>query len=132
MALNSNIEWTHDTANLWHGCTKVHKGCDHCYAETQSKRFRNDIWGDEKSRLIVKSFFSSLTKYQELAIENNEVRRVFVGSMMDIFEKSMPLIDSKGNPCFYEQQGFQGAREYDLTTVGAMSSSGLRVINFQI
>lgn len=32
MAQNSKIEWTHHTANLWHGCTAVHEGCDNCYA----------------------------------------------------------------------------------------------------
>ena len=31
------------------------------------------------------------------AKELNQIHRVFVGSMMDIFEKPMPLIDSKGN-----------------------------------
>ena len=38
MAQNSKIEWTHHTGNLWWGCTKVHEGCDNCYAETLAKR----------------------------------------------------------------------------------------------
>lgn len=97
MAQNSKIEWTHHTANLWHGCTKVHEGCDNCYAETLSKRWGNDIWGNDKPRKIVKSVFNDLERYQNLAKDANEIHRVFVGSMMDIFEKPMPLIDSKGN-----------------------------------
>jgi protein gp37 len=96
MAQNSKIEWTHHTANLWHGCTKVHEGCDNCYAETLAKRWGNDIWGNDKSRKIINSVFNELDKFQRIAKEANEMQRVFVGSMMDIFEKPMPLIDSKG------------------------------------
>lgn len=101
MAENSKIEWTHHTANLWHGCTKVHEGCDHCYAETLSKRWKRDIWGNDKPRMEIKSAFSDLDKYQRLAEEASEVHRVFIGSMMDIFEKPMPLVDSKGNERLY-------------------------------
>jgi protein gp37 len=96
MAQNSKIEWTKHTANLWHGCCKVHAGCDNCYAETLSKRFGKDIWGNDAPRLQINSFFFDLSKYQKLAAEAGEIHRVFVGSMMDIFEKPMPMIDSKG------------------------------------
>ena len=98
MAQNSKIEWTTHTANLWHGCTKVHEGCDNCYAETLSKRWGNDVWGNDKPRKEIKSVWSDLAKYQKLAKESGEIHRVFVGSMMDIFEKPMRLIDSKGEP----------------------------------
>ena len=97
MAQNSKIEWTHHTANLWHGCTKVHEGCDNCYAETLAKRWGNDIWGNNKPRKAINSVWADLDKYQKLAKEANDIHRVFVGSMMDIFEKPMPLIDSKGD-----------------------------------
>jgi len=96
MAQNSKIEWTHHTANLWHGCTKVHEGCDNCYAETLAKRWGNDIWGNDKPRKVIDSVFRELDKFQKLAKDANEIQRVFVGSMMDIFEKPMPVIDSKG------------------------------------
>lgn len=101
MAQNSKIEWTHHTANLWHGCTKVHEGCDNCYAETLAKRWGNDIWGNDKPRKEIKSVWNDLLKYQKLAEKANEVHRVFVGSMMDIFEKPMML---------------QGERVYKLNT----------------
>lgn len=96
MAQNSKIEWTTHTANLWHGCTKVHEGCDNCYAETLSKRWGNDIWGNDKPRKLIMSVWKDIAKYQQLAKDAGEIHRVFVGSMMDIFEKGMPLIDSKG------------------------------------
>lgn len=104
MAQNSKIEWTHHTANLWHGCTKVHEGCDNCYAETLSKRWGNDVWGNDKPRKEIKSVWNELIKYQKLAKEANEIHRVFVGSMMDIFEKPMPLIDSKGFQLSYNTE----------------------------
>ena len=96
MAQNSKIEWTHHTANLWHGCTKVHEGCDNCYAETLSKRWGNDVWGNDKPRKEIKSVWTELQKMQDAAKKVTEQHRVFVGSMMDIFEKPMPLINSKG------------------------------------
>lgn len=54
------------------------------------------MWGNDKARLEVKSVWSNLAKYQKLAKEAGEIHKVFVGSMMDIFEKPMPMIDSKG------------------------------------
>ncbi len=97
MAQNSKIEWTTHSANLWHGCVSVHSGCDNCYAETLSKRWGNDVWGNDKPRKEVKSVWNDLAKYQKLAKEAGAIHKVFVGSMMDIFEKPMPIIDSKGN-----------------------------------
>ena len=40
MAYGSAIEWTHSTWNPVTGCTKVSAGCDNCYAERFSERFR--------------------------------------------------------------------------------------------
>ncbi|MDB5240100.1 MAG: hypothetical protein JWP57_725 [Spirosoma sp.] len=98
MAQDSKIEWTHHTQNLWHGCTHVHEGCDNCYAEALSHRWGNDIWGNDKPRKFIQSASDDLYRYQARAQKAGEVHRVFVGSMMDIFEKPMPMIDSKGVP----------------------------------
>jgi protein gp37 len=96
MAQNSKIEWCDHTVNLWWGCTKVHAGCDHCYAEMLSHRWGQNVWGNDAPRRIIKNSFSDLQKYQKLAAAAVEIHRVFVGSMMDIFEKPMPLVDSEG------------------------------------
>ena len=93
----SPIEWTMHTGNLWFGCAKVHKGCMNCYANVIAKRFGHDVWGINKFRRLIKSFLSDLRKYQKFAENADEIHRVFVGSMMDIFEKPMPLIDCNGN-----------------------------------
>lgn len=96
MAQNSKIEWTTHTANIWWGCTKVHEGCDNCYAETLANRWGSNVWGNDNPRRLIKGFFQDLNNYQTAAKKAGEIHRVFVGSMMDIFEKPMPLINSKG------------------------------------
>ena len=106
MAENSKIEWTHHTANLWWGCTKVHAGCDNCYAETLSKRYGKDVWGKDKSRRMIKNVWSELIRFQKEAKEKNTTHRVFVGSMMDIFEKPMPLVDYNGYSYLEEENEF--------------------------
>lgn len=97
MGKDSKIEWCHHTCNLVHGCTHAQSiGCDNCYAETISKRWGRDIWGNDKPRLEIQSVWKNFATFQKLAKEANEMHRVFVGSMMDIFEKPMPVINSKG------------------------------------
>ena len=97
MAENSKIEWTHHTANLWWGCTEVHAGCDNCYARVFSHRYDggNSLWGNDVPRRRIKSVWKDLAKYQRLAAKAGVMHRVFLGSMMDIFEKSMPLANTE-------------------------------------
>ncbi len=40
MAFTTQIEWTDATWNPVTGCTKITRGCDFCYAERFSERFR--------------------------------------------------------------------------------------------
>ena len=101
MAENSKISWCQHSANLVWGCARSGIGCQNCYAEVLSKRWGHDLWGHDKPRKIVKSVWSDLAKFQKLAKEAGEIHRVFVGSMMDIFEKPMPLIDNKGKELAY-------------------------------
>lgn len=96
MAINSKIEWTHHTANLWWGCTNVHEGCNNCYAEAWAKRYGVG-WGNETPRREVKSVWGNLLGMQAKAAVSGEIHRVFVGSMMDIFEKPMPVVSTNGD-----------------------------------
>jgi protein gp37 len=103
MGQNSNIEWTDHTANLWEGCEEVHAGCDNCYARVLSNRWKRNLWGKAEDgsinpRMLRPNVWASLKKMQADAAKAGEIHRVFVGSMMDIFEKPMPLVDTKGNP----------------------------------
>jgi protein gp37 len=52
---------------------------------------------------MIKDVWSKIEKFQKEAEKQNEVHRVFVGSMMDIFEKPMSLVDHKGNPYSEEE-----------------------------
>ena len=42
MADLTAIEWTDATWNPVTGCNEISAGCDHCYAERFSERFRGD------------------------------------------------------------------------------------------
>ena len=96
--INSKIEWTDHTVNLWWGCTKVHAGCDNCYAEHFSDvRHKNGLWGGDVRR-VVKTAFKQLDKIEAIGAETGNKQRVFVGSMMDIFEKNLSIVDAKGEP----------------------------------
>lgn len=89
---NSKIEWTDHTVNLWWGCAKVHTGCKNCYAEKLSNRFGDNIWGENAGRKLIKSAFNKLDELQKKAQKRNEIHKVFVGSMMDIFEEPKSII----------------------------------------
>lgn len=91
---NSKIEWTDHTANLWIGCTEVHEGCDNCYARVLNNRWGHKNWGNEAPRRAVKKVWNDIKKWQKEAAAAGRIDRVFVGSMMDIFEKDMPLAQS--------------------------------------
>lgn len=97
MAENTKIEWTEHTGNFWWGCSKVSPGCDNCYAEKSTNRYGHKIWGVNAPRLIIKNTFKELARLQRQAQSLGRVDRVFVGSMMDIFEKSLPLFYFNGD-----------------------------------
>lgn len=94
---NSKIEWCHHTVNLWHGCFEVHKGCDNCYAKQQSNRYHGPhlLWQQNGPRMVIKSAFDDLWKYQNRAEKLGVNYFIFINSMSDIFEKDMPLVNFK-------------------------------------
>lgn len=102
MGTNSSIEWCDDTLNLWWGCDKIRSNpcCDNCYAETWDK-FRGGAvphWGAKAPRLLIKSAWQSLEKFNKLGEQEGRKRRVFTMSMGDIFERERPLVDRQNNP----------------------------------
>ena len=86
---NTKIQWCDHTLNLWWGCTEVAIGCDNCYAAVLSKRYGHDAWGNDAKRRLVKGWWKTLNSIKDKSQRRQEF--VFVGSMMDIFEKGMPL-----------------------------------------
>jgi protein gp37 len=86
MADTSTIEWTDATWNVVTGCTKVSPGCDNCYAETFSERFRGTAGHHFENGF-------DLTLRPErlgLPLKWRKSRRVFVNSMSDLFHKDIP------------------------------------------
>lgn len=85
MAETSAIEWTDATVNFWWGCTKVGPGCDHCYAETWSKRTGGNHWGQGTPRRQIASAAATLAK-----LNRQGGKRVFIQSMSDLFDNEVP------------------------------------------
>jgi protein gp37 len=83
---NSAIEWTDATWNPVTGCTKVSPGCDNCYAETFSER-----WRSVPGHYFEQGFDVQL-RPNKLAepLKWRKPRRVFVNSMSDLFHDDVP------------------------------------------
>jgi hypothetical protein len=89
MAEKTKIEWTHCTFNPWRGCSKVHAGCAHCYAEREAKRFpaNRGIWGPNGTRVKASAaMWAEPAKWNAQAQAAGERRRVFCASLADVFE----------------------------------------------
>jgi protein gp37 len=86
MASVTAIEWTDTTWNPVTGCTKISAGCDHCYAERFSERFRGT-----KDHPFENGFDLTLRPERvEQPLAWRKPRMVFVNSMSDLFHKEVP------------------------------------------
>jgi protein gp37 len=86
MGDKSAIEWTDATWNPVTGCTKISRGCDHCYAERFSERFRG-VGGHPFENGFDLTLRPERMK-QPLAWKRP--RTIFVNSMSDLFHKEVP------------------------------------------
>lgn len=94
----TKIEWTHRTKpdgtqvpgytfNPWIGCTKVHEGCAHCYAEGFSKRTGKAVWGPNGTRVKTSpDNWRKPLKWNAEAEKDGFRRAVFCASLADVFE----------------------------------------------
>lgn len=87
MAGTTEIEWTDATWNPVTGCTKISAGCDHCYAERFSERFRGvpDHPFEHGFDLMLRPERLG----QPLAWKS--AKMIFVNSMSDLFHKDVPF-----------------------------------------
>jgi protein gp37 len=86
MADKSTIEWTDATWNPVTGCTKISAGCDNCYAERFSERFRG-----VPGHPFENGFDLTLRPERLLQpFEWKKPRMIFVNSMSDLFHKDIP------------------------------------------
>lgn len=87
MAETTKIPWCDHTFNPWWGCEKVSAGCDNCYAEAKARRWGFNIWGPEAARRFLSpNAWKEPRKWNAKAEEAGQRRRVFCGSMCDVFE----------------------------------------------
>src|SRR5260221_4187855 len=85
MAETTTIEWTDATWNPVTGCTKISAGCDHCYAERFSERFRGT-----PGHPFENGFDLTLRPERvEQPLSWRKPRMVFVNSMSDLFHKQV-------------------------------------------
>jgi protein gp37 len=88
---NTSIEWCDMTFNPWQGCTKVSPGCEHCYAESLSKRWGKDIWGSGKERARTsEAYWRQPLLWDREAAMLGQRKRVFCASMADVFDEAVP------------------------------------------
>ena len=104
MGESTKIEWCDHTFNPWIGCSKVHAGCDHCYAEAAFDTRRGIAdWGPKGSRFLtsdgnwmtplkwnraaecIKSFDCNAGSHSD-ACPQSRRPRVFCASLADVFE----------------------------------------------
>ena len=86
MANRTEIEWTDVTWNPVTGCTKITAGCDHCYAERFSERFRG-----VRNHPFEKGFDLTLRQARlKQPLLWRHPHRIFVNSMSDLFHKEVP------------------------------------------
>ena len=86
MANATQIEWTDATWNPVTGCTKITAGCDNCYAERFSERFRG-----VPDHPFENGFDLTLRPARlKQPLIWREPRRIFVNSMSDLFHKDVP------------------------------------------
>jgi protein gp37 len=86
MADATLIEWTDATWNPVTGCTKISAGCDRCYAERFSERFRGTA-----GHAFESGFDLTLRPERlEQPLRWRQPRMIFVNSMSDLFHKEIP------------------------------------------
>lgn len=98
----TGIEWTDTTWNPVRGCSRVSKGCEHCYAEQVARRFAGP--GQPYEGLVVldaegtprakwNGVVRPVTEHLADPLHWTKPRRVFVNSMSDLFHESLSFED---------------------------------------
>lgn len=86
MAEKTTIEWTESTWNPVTGCTKISPGCVNCYAERFALRLKA-----AHNPSYINGFKVTLhERMLNLPITWRKPKTIFVNSMSDLFEESVP------------------------------------------
>lgn len=102
----SKIEWTEKTWNPIRGCSRISRGCEHCYAERMAARFSGMCGDPSKPRDTTAPFFTFIddrgrwtgrvelieSKLEE-PLHWRKPSMVFVNSMSDLLHENLPDTD---------------------------------------
>lgn len=97
MAVKSLIEWCDATVNPAYGCFKCSPACEHCYAERMAARFSHN---PSVAHLFAGTVDASghwtgkvnlWPERMEQVLHWRKPRRIFVGSMTDLFHPNVPF-----------------------------------------
>ena len=94
MGKDSKIAWTDHTFSIVWGCSAVSPECKNCYAEAWAKRFDHRCWGSNPRRLFGDHHWAEPGKWNRAARTTGARKRVFCGSMCDVFEDA-PKMDEQ-------------------------------------
>jgi len=92
----TGIQWTDATWNPVTGCTKVSRGCDHCYAATMAERRLRHVYtrrlpvSDTADNRIDPFAVRLWPERLDQPIDWPEPRMIFVNSMSDLFHQDVP------------------------------------------
>lgn len=91
------IAWTDWTFNPWMGCQKISPGCKNCYAaDLTEKRMGLRVFGPEAPRQITSAaYWRQPLQWQREAEAAGLSRRVFCGSLCDVFEDRPELAEPR-------------------------------------
>jgi protein gp37 len=87
----TKIEWADYAHALGYGCTKVSRGCDNCYAESWTHRFKKAGWGPHAERIPAKA--STLRRpiaWNRKAERDGKPAFVFCFHASDVFDNQAP------------------------------------------
>lgn len=113
----TTISWTHYTFNPWEGCQAISPACDHCYARRRDIRLhRGRHWEDEHLLHDSHQYWKQLWQWNAAAAAAGEIRRVFVGSLMDVFEKPQSFVLNRERQRLWQQIPHLKWLDFLLTT----------------
>jgi protein gp37 len=91
MTENSSISWTDASFVPWFGCADVSDGCDFCYAESWTLRYRKAGWGPHTGRVrSAPSTWRDPLRWNRKAAAQGRRRTVFTSELSDVFDNKAP------------------------------------------
>jgi protein gp37 len=92
-SVSKGISWCEETWNWFHGCSRIRRGCDHCWAVGQANRNKARTWTIQKTEHGINwsGKIKVFSQHLKDPLRWKEPRRIAVGLMGDIFHQAMPI-----------------------------------------